>query len=250
MIHGKMTKQEVSDAVLPLFLGWDQGGHAAVGDMEKLQHLIIAGQTSTGLGDYINSLLRPLLHQASGQEVRLLLIPSPSGKLLRYDGDPHLLFPMPTDTRQAVHALQKALMEMEQRRSIFSTAGVKNLREYNALTGTESMPTILVVLEELAGLMKAAADETEKIICQIARQGHTAGIHMILATRYPVPQVITGLIKANIPSRVAFATGSLMESRVIIDTRGAEHLGEGELIYWPLGGEHIRLRSVQTLETL
>lgn len=232
-----------SPAVLPLSLGWAQNGHALVGDMEQLRHLLIAGRTSTGLGDYIGSLLQPLLHQDNGQKLRLLLIPSSGGKLLRYADDPHLLFPVPANTQAAGYALQWALMELEQRRRIFSIVGAQDIQTYNALADTETMPTVLVVLEELADLMKTAAHETEKTLCQIAKQGHTAGIHLIVATSHPVPQVITGLLKFDFVSRIAFAANSIVESRVMIDVGGAEHLGEGELLYCPLGARKpIRLQ--------
>lgn len=247
--HDQSVQKEMphhSSMALPLPLGWDQSGRVVEGDLEKLRHLLVAGRTSTGIGEYIDSLLRSLLHQDGDQEIRMLLIPSPGGKLLRHAGDPHLLLPTITDTREAVYALQKAVMELEQRRRLFSIAGVKDIQAYNALADTATIPAILVVLEELAGLMNTAANETEEVICQIAQQGHTAGIHLILATKCPDPAVITGFIKLYVPSRISFAVDSAMESRITIDTSGAEHLGEEELLYRPLGvGKPIRLKIEQ-----
>ncbi len=249
VMKNRSTQKEMthhSSVALPLPLGLDQSGHAVEGDLGKLCHLLVAGRTSTGIGDYIDSLLRSLLHQDGDQEIRMLLISSPGGKLLRHAGDPHLLLPTITDTREAVYALQKAVMELEQRRRLFSMAGVKDIQAYNALADTATIPAILVVLEELAGLMNTAANETEEVICQIAQQGHTAGIHLILATKCPDPAVITGFIKLYVPSRISFAVDSAMESRIIIDTSGAEHLGEEELLYRPLGvGKPIRLKIEQ-----
>lgn len=236
-----------SSGALPLLLGWDQGGHGVAGDLEKLHHLLIAGRVSTGLGEYITFLLEPLLHLAGGQAVQVLLLPSSGGKLLRHAGDPHLLLPVTTDAREAIHALRKAVMELERRHRLFSMSGVKDIQAYNALADTAALPVILVVLEELADMMEAVPDGTEEALCEIARQGHTAGVHLILATSRPSPQVLTGFLKANLPSRIAFAAGSAMESRVMIDASGAERLGEGELLYWPLGEtKPIRLRRVQT----
>lgn len=236
-------------AVLPLSLGWDQSGQAVVGYMEELRHLLIAGGANTGIGAYTGALLQSLLCRDCAQEVQLILITFPDGDLLRYAGDPHLLLPAITDSQTAIRTLQETVNKLKQRCRAFLASGVRDIQAYNALRDTRKMPAVLVVVEELAKLMEAGGEDAEHAICQIAQLGLVAGVHLILATERPDAAVITGFIKLYVPSRIAFAVDSAMESRIIIDTSGAEHLGEEELLYWPLGpGKPVRLRSVQALE--
>lgn len=231
-------------AALPLFLGWDQSGQAVVGYMEKLHHLLVAGRANTGLGEYTGTLLQPLLRRDSSQEVQLILMTVPNGELLRYDGDPHLLLPVITDPQTAIRTLQETVNKLKQRCQAFFASGVRDIQAYNALTDTRKMPVVLVVVEKLAKLMEAGAKDAEHAICQIAQLGCVAGVHLILATECLEAAVITGLIKRNVHSRIAFTVDSARESRIIIDTRGAEQLGEGELFYWPLGpGKPVRLQK-------
>lgn len=227
-----ITKQELAE--LPLCLGWDQSGQAVEGHMEKLCHLLIAGGTDTRVEEYTGALLQSLFHQVSPQEVQVILISASNGALLRYDEDPHLLLPVITDPQTAICTLKETVKKLEQRCHAFSVSGVRNIPA-NTLTDTVKMPAVLVVVEELAKLMEAGAEEAERAICQIAQLGLAAGVHLILATERPDPAVITGFIKFNVPSRIAFAVDSAMESRIILDMRGAEQLGEGELLYWPVG---------------
>ncbi len=235
-------------AALPLSLGWDQS-EQVVGYMEELRHLLIAGGANTGIGAYTGALLQSLLRRDSAQEVQLILITFPDGDLLRYAGDPQLLLPAITDSQTAIRTLQETVNKLKQRYRAFLAAGVRDIQAYNALTDTRKMPAVLVVVEELAKLMEAGAEDAEHAICQIAQLGLVAGVHLILATERPGAAVITGCIKRYVPSRIAFAVDSAMESRIIIDTSGAEHLGEKEVLYWPLGpSKPVRLRSVQALE--
>lgn len=213
---------------LPVFLGLDERGRAVEWDMVRLRHLLIAGGADTGVGEYPGALLQPLLRQASPQEVQLVLMTTPGGDLLRYDGDPHLLLPAITNPQTGVRVLQQTVRKLGQRqRHSASGSGVQE--------GPNKRPRTLVVVEELAALMEAGGKKTERAICQIARRGYPAGIHLILATRHPSPETITGLIKVDITSRVAFAVDSIGKSRIILDIMGAEQLGEGELLAWPLG---------------
>ena len=229
------SKSKVSFAV-----GKDISGQAIVGDINKLPHLLIAGTTGSGKSVCTNSLIISLLYKATPEEVRLIMVDPKMVELGIYNGIPHLLIPVVTDPKKAAGALQWAVTEMMKRYRTFSEAGVRKLEEYNALAarteGMEKMPFIVVVIDELADLMLVAAKEVEESICRVAQMGRAAGMHLVIATQRPSADVITGLMKANIPSRIAFAVASAMESRIILDTQGAEKLvGRGDMLFAPLG---------------
>ena len=221
-------------------VGKNIGGQCVVGDIAKLPHLLIAGTTGSGKSVCTNSLIVSLLYKATPEEVRLIMVDPKMVELGIYNGIPHLLIPVVTDPKKAAGALQWAVTEMMKRYRTFSEAGVRKLEEYNALAarteGMEKMPFIVVVIDELADLMLVAAKEVEESICRVAQMGRAAGMHLVIATQRPSADVITGLMKANIPSRIAFAVASAMESRIILDTQGAEKLvGRGDMLFAPLG---------------
>ena len=221
-------------------LGKDIGGNAIVGNIAKLPHLLIAGTTGSGKSVCTNSLIISLLYKATPEEVRLIMVDPKMVELGIYNGIPHLLIPVVTDPKKAAGALQWAVTEMMKRYRAFSEVGVRDLKSYNAHAARqpdmEKMPQIVVVIDELADLMLVAAKEVEESICRVAQMGRAAGMHLVIATQRPSADVITGLMKANIPSRIAFAVASALESRIILDTTGAEKLvGRGDMLYFPLG---------------
>ncbi len=230
-------KSKVSFAV-----GKDIGGNRIIGDIGKLPHLLIAGTTGSGKSVCMNSLIISLLYKAKPEEVKLIMIDPKMVELGIYNGIPHLLIPVVTDPKKAAGSLQWAVTEMMRRYRMMADAGVRDLESYNkqarmsADDELEPMPQIVVVIDELADLMLVAAKEVEESICRIAQMGRASGIHLGIATQRPSADVITGLMKANIPSRIAFAVASAMESRIILDTAGAEKLvGKGDMLYAPLG---------------
>ncbi len=221
-------------------VGKDIGGKCIVGNIAKLPHLLIAGTTGSGKSVCTNSLIISLLYKASPEEVRLIMVDPKMVELGIYNGIPHLLIPVVTDPKKAAGALQWAVTEMMKRYRTFAEVGVRDLASYNAKAaqteGMEKMPQVVVVIDELADLMLVAAKEVEESICRVAQMGRASGMHLIIATQRPSADVITGLMKANIPSRIAFAVASAMESRIILDTQGAEKLvGRGDMLYFPLG---------------
>ena len=221
-------------------VGKDIGGNCIVGNIAKLPHLLIAGTTGSGKSVCTNSLIISLLYKATPDEVRLIMVDPKMVELGIYNGIPHLLIPVVTDPKKAAGALQWAVVEMMKRYRAFSEVGVRDLASYNAhaarTEGMEKMPQIVVVIDELADLMLVAAKEVEESICRVAQMGRASGMHLIIATQRPSADVITGLMKANIPSRIAFAVASSLESRIILDTTGAEKLvGKGDMLYFPLG---------------
>ena len=230
-------KSRVSFAV-----GKDIGGNRIIGDIGKLPHLLIAGTTGSGKSVCMNSLIISLLYKAKPEEVKLIMIDPKMVELGIYNGIPHLLIPVVTDPKKAAGSLQWAVTEMMRRYRMMADAGVRDLESYNNQArmssddDLEPMPQIVVVIDELADLMLVAAKEVEESICRIAQMGRASGIHLVIATQRPSADVITGLMKANIPSRIAFAVASAMESRIILDTAGAEKLvGKGDMLYAPLG---------------
>ena len=230
-------KSRVSFAV-----GKDIGGNRIIGDIGKLPHLLIAGTTGSGKSVCMNSLIISLLYKAKPEEVKLIMIDPKMVELGIYNGIPHLLIPVVTDPKKAAGSLQWAVTEMMRRYRMMADAGVRDLESYNKQArmssddDLEPMPQIVVVIDELADLMLVAAKEVEESICRIAQMGRASGIHLVIATQRPSADVITGLMKANIPSRIAFAVASAMESRIILDTAGAEKLvGKGDMLYAPLG---------------
>ena len=221
-------------------VGKDIAGNCIVGNIAKLPHLLIAGTTGSGKSVCTNSLIISMLYKATPEEVRLIMVDPKMVELGIYNGIPHLLIPVVTDPKKAAGALQWAVVEMMKRYRAFSEVGVRDLASYNALAekseDMEKMPQIVVVIDELADLMLVAAKEVEESICRVAQMGRAAGMHLVIATQRPSADVITGLMKANIPSRIAFAVASAMESRIILDTGGAEKLvGRGDMLYFPLG---------------
>ena len=221
-------------------VGKDIGGNAIVGDIAKLPHVLIAGTTGSGKSVCTNSLIVSLLYKSTPEEVRFIMVDPKMVELAPYNGIPHLLIPVVTDPKKAAGALQWAVYEMMKRCKLFSENGVKDLAGFNALAGRsqelKKMPTVVVVIDELADLMLVAAKEVEESICRVAQMGRAAGMHLVIATQRPSSDVITGLMKANIPSRIAFAVASSLESRIILDTTGAEKLmGKGDMLYAPLG---------------
>ena len=227
-------------------VGKDIGGNRIIGDIARLPHVLIAGTTGSGKSVCTNSLIVSLLYKSTPEEVRFIMVDPKMVELAPYNGIPHLLIPVVTDPKKAAGALQWAVFEMMKRYKLFSENGVKELSAYNALAEQsqpdengeqmKKLPSVVVVIDELADLMLVAAKEVEDSICRVAQMGRAAGVHLVIATQRPSADVITGLMKANIPSRIAFAVASSMESRIILDTPGAEKLvGKGDMLYAPLG---------------
>ena len=233
---------------LSFAVGKDIGGEAIVGNISKLPHLLIAGTTGSGKSVCMNSLIISLLYKSSPEDVRLIMIDPKMVELGVYNGIPHLFIPVVTDPKKAAGALQWTVTEMLKRYRLFSEIGVRNLEAYNEYlqkNGQTKVPNVVVVVDELADLMLVASKDVEECICRVAQMGRAAGIHLIIATQRPSADVITGLMKANIPSRIAFAVSSAMESRIILDTSGAEKLiGMGDMLYAPIGcGKPIRVQG-------
>lgn len=230
---------------LPFAVGRDIAGKVVVTDIAKMPHLLIAGATGSGKSVCINTIIMSILYRLSPDEVRLLLIDPKVVELSVYNGIPHLLLPVVTDTRKASAALNWAVAEMTRRYKQFAEAGVRDLEGYNAMAHSvglrgdgpdlEPMPRIVVIVDELADLMMVAKNEVETAICRLAQLARAAGIHLIIATQRPSVDVITGLIKANMPSRIAFAVTSQVDSRTILDMAGGEKLiGKGDMLFYPL----------------
>ena len=222
-------------------VGKDIGGNCIVGNIAKLPHMLIAGTTGSGKSVCMNSIIISLLYKASPDDVKLIMVDPKMVELGIYNGIPHLLIPVVTDPKKAAGSLQWAVTEMMRRYKAMSDAGVRDLESYNSIMENQEeegkkLPQVVVIIDELADLMLVAAKEVEESICRIAQMGRAAGIHLVIATQRPSADVITGLMKANIPSRIAFAVASAMESRIILDTQGAEKLvGKGDMLYAPIG---------------
>ena len=221
-------------------VGKDISGRNIVGNISKLPHVLIAGTTGSGKSVCTNSLIVSMLYKSTPEEVRFIMVDPKMVELAPYNGIPHLLIPVVTDPKKAAGALQWAVYEMMKRYKMFSEHNVKDLASYNKVAETDEalkkLPSVVVVIDELADLMLVAAKEVEESICRVAQMGRAAGMHLVIATQRPSADVITGLMKANIPSRIAFAVASAMESRIILDTAGAEKLvGRGDMLYAPLG---------------
>ncbi|MDI9474029.1 MAG: DNA translocase FtsK, partial [Bacillota bacterium] len=237
-----------SKSPLTIGFGKDIGGASVVSDMDKLIHLLIAGSTGSGKSVCINAILASLLIKASPEEMRLLLVDPKRVELALYEGLPHLLTPVVTDPREAAKALRWAVMEMEERYIAFEEARVRDLKGYNDKAkkeGKELLPYIVIVIDELADLMMVASAEVEEAICRLSQKARAAGMHLIVATQRPSTDVVTGLIKANVPSRIAFAVASGTDSSIILDTRGAERLlGKGDMLFYPIGfAKPVRLQG-------
>lgn len=233
------------DKLLEVPLGRDISGMVQTADLSKMPHLLIAGSTGSGKSVAINGIITGILMQAKPHEVKLMMIDPKMVELNVYNGIPHLLTPVVTNPRKAAQALQKVVQEMEFRYEKFAAAGVRNITGYNQLIQQKNaedgenrpiLPFIVVIVDELADLMMVASNEVEDAIIRLAQMARAAGIHMILATQRPSVDVITGIIKANVPSRMAFAVSSGTDSRTIIDTNGAEKLlGRGDMLFLPMG---------------
>ncbi|MVO99096.1 DNA translocase FtsK 4TM domain-containing protein [Paenibacillus lutrae] len=231
--------QEASSR-LSVTLGRDISGQPIVGNLAKMPHLLVAGATGSGKSVCINGIITSILYKAKPNEVKFLMVDPKMVELNVYNGIPHLMAPVVTDPRRASLALKKVVVEMEKRYELFSKSGTRNIEGYNAMLiehGTEApLPYIVVIVDELADLMMVAANDVEDAICRLAQMARAAGIHLIIATQRPSVDVITGVIKANIPSRIAFGVSSQVDSRTILDMVGAEKLlGRGDMLYLPVG---------------
>jgi S-DNA-T family DNA segregation ATPase FtsK/SpoIIIE len=233
---------------LSFALGKDISGECIVGNIAKLPHMLIAGTTGSGKSVCMNSLILSLLYKARPDEVKLIMIDPKMVELGVYNGIPHLYVPVVTEPKKAAGALQWAVVEMLKRYRLFSEIGVRDLESYNrhAQANEEAtLPQVVIVIDELADLMLVASKEVEESICRVAQMGRAAGMHLVIATQRPSADVITGLMKANIPSRIAFAVSSAMESRIILDQGGAEKLvGMGDMLFAPVGsGKPTRIQG-------
>ena len=225
---------------LGIALGKDIAGVAQVADLCKMPHLLIAGSTGSGKSVCVNSIIMSLVFRSSPEDVKLLLIDPKVVELAEYNGIPHLLMPVVTEPRKAAGALGSAVQEMERRYRLFAENNVRDIKSFNKLAAEqpelEKMPYIAIIIDELADLMMVVGKDVEDSICRIAQKARAAGMHLIVATQRPSVDVITGLIKANIPSRIAFAVSSQVDSRTILDGAGAEKLlGQGDMLFMPVG---------------
>lgn len=232
--------------------GKDIAGDIVIADIAKMPHMLIAGATGSGKSVCINTIIMSILYKASPDEVKLIMVDPKVVELSNYNGIPHLLIPVVTDPKKASQALNWAVSEMMDRYSKFEKARVRNIEGYNEkikagevkvasengdeVVVNEKMYQMVIIIDELADLMMVASNEVEAAICRIAQLARAAGIHLIVATQRPSADIVTGLIKANIPSRISFAVSSAIDSRVILDEAGAERLlGKGDMLYFPQG---------------
>ncbi len=224
---------------LTFAIGEDIGGTSVCGNIAKLPHLLIAGTTGSGKSVCMNTIILSLLYKATPEEVRLIMIDPKSVELGIYNGIPHLYIPVVTDPKKAAGALQWAVVEMLKRYRLFSEEGARDLAGYNAIRkrkGESTLPQVVIIIDELADLMMVASHEVEESICRVAQMGRASGMHLIIATQRPSADVITGTMKANIPSRIAMFVRGALESRIIMDQSGAEKLvGNGDMLFSPVG---------------
>ena len=237
----KNSKSKISFAA-----GRDIAGKAVVADIAKMPHLLVAGATGSGKSVCINTLIMSILYKASPDEVKLIMVDPKVVELSVYNGIPHLMIPVVTDPKKAAGALNWAVAEMTKRYQLFAEYNVRDIKGYNEKIlqlpvmeeeePHQKMPQIVIIVDELADLMMVAPGEVEEAICRLAQLARAAGIHLVLATQRPSVNVITGLIKANMPSRIAFSVSSGVDSRTIIDMNGAEKLlGKGDMLFYPSG---------------
>lgn len=232
IIDSEAMKAAKNKITVPL--GLDVAGNPKVADIAKMPHVLIAGQTGSGKSVCVNSWIASILFRASPDEVRMIMVDPKRVELTPYNGIPHLLTPVIVEPEKVISALKWAVAEMERRYKMFTEVGCKNIESYNNMAGFQSVPYILIFIDELAEIMLFSPSEVEDNICRLAQMARAVGIHLILATQRPSVNVITGLIKANIPTRIAFAVSSMTDSRVILDTPGAEKLlGRGDMLYIP-----------------
>jgi len=225
---------------LAFALGKDVAGEEVITDIAKMPHVLIAGSTGSGKSVCINTLITSIIYKAKPSEVKLVLVDPKVVELSVYNGIPHLLIPVVTDPKKAAGALAWAVQEMVNRYSLFATKGVRDIKGYNEAldseNGASKLPQIVIIIDELADLMMVAKNDVEDAICRLAQMARAAGMHLVIATQRPSVDVITGLIKANIPSRIAFAVSSQVDSRTILDMAGAEKLlGKGDMLFYPTG---------------
>ncbi|MBR4261218.1 MAG: DNA translocase FtsK 4TM domain-containing protein [Clostridia bacterium] len=230
---------ENNKSKLSVALGKDVAGQAVVADIAKMPHVLIAGSTGSGKSVCINTIITSIIYNAKPSEVKMVMVDPKVVELSVYNGIPHLLIPVVTDPRKAAGALAWAVQEMDDRYNKFAMKGVRDLKGYNAAMEADEMgtlPQIIIIIDELADLMMVAAKEVEDSICRLAQKARAAGMHLVIATQRPSVDVITGLIKANVPSRIAFAVSSQVDSRTILDMSGAEKLlGKGDMLFYPAG---------------
>ena len=221
---------------LTVGLGVDIAGQGIFADLAKMPHLLVAGATGSGKSVCINTLITSVLFKARPDEVKFILIDPKMVELSNYNGIPHLMVPVVTDAKKAASVLNWSVQEMEKRYAKFAETGVRDMERFNAAKPEEKMPAIVIIIDELADLMMVAPHDVEDAICRLAQKARAAGIHLVLATQRPSVDVITGIIKANIPSRISFAVSSQIDSRTILDMSGAEKLlGKGDMLFYPVG---------------
>ncbi|HLJ58738.1 MAG TPA: DNA translocase FtsK, partial [bacterium] len=233
-----VASEEFRSARSPLMVAIGKGtaGAPVVTDLVTMPHLLIAGATGAGKSVMLNSMIASILFRATPERVRFLMIDPKRVELTNYNGIPHLLSPVVTGPREAAAKLRWAVQEMESRYEMFAADGVRNIQAFNAQHPDRPLAYILIIVDELADLMMVAPADFEEIICRLAQMTRATGIHLLVATQRPSVDVITGLIKANIPSRIAFAVSSLVDSRTILDHPGAERLlGKGDMLFAPIG---------------
>lgn len=241
-----LTDEEVAKQKVPLtfLLGRDVNGTAAFADLAKMPHMLIAGQTGSGKSVMINSFLTSLLYRNAPSNLKLILVDPKRVELTPYNNIPHLLTPVIVEPEKCISALKWAVAEMERRYKLFAEVGKRNIIEYNSAKPEENMPYIVIVIDELADLMVLAAKDVETLIVRLAQMARATGIHLVLATQRPSVNVITGLIKANIPARIAFSVTSQIDSRTILDAAGAEKLvGRGDMLF--VSPDHSKPQRIQ-----
>ena len=225
-----------AESPLTVGLGIDIGGQAIFADLGAMPHLLIAGATGSGKSVCVNTLITSILFKARPDEVKFIMIDPKMVELSNYNGIPHLMVPVVTDSKKAASVLNWAVQEMEKRYAKFAELGVRKMADYNDVMPEEKMPAIVIIIDELADLMMVAPKDVEEAIFRLAQKARAAGIHLVLATQRPSVDVITGTIKTNIPSRISFAVSSQIDSRTILDTGGAEKLlGKGDMLFYPIG---------------
>ncbi|MCL4136873.1 UNVERIFIED_CONTAM: hypothetical protein GTU68_018918 [Idotea baltica] len=246
LVEGLSSSEfEDMNSPLALVLGKDISGKTVIVDLAKMPHVLIAGTTGSGKSVCINALILSLLYKATAKQVRMIMVDPKMLELSVYEGIPHLLAPVVTDMSEAANALRWCIVEMERRYKLMSELGVRNLAGYNRKVMTregqvpeelQELPCLVVIIDELADLMMSVGKKVEELITRLAQKGRASGVHLVLATQRPSVDVITGLLKANIPTRVAFQVSSKVDSRTIIDQMGAEMLlGHGDMLYLPPG---------------
>ena len=240
-----------SASLLTVALGKDIGGQAIMADLAKMPHLLVAGATGSGKSICINILISSILFRAHPDCVKFLLIDPKVVELSNYNGIPHLVAPVVTEPKKAASALKWTVQEMERRYALFAAAGARDVTRYNEVNPEEKLPLIVVIIDELADLMMVAPVDVEDSICRLAQMARASGIHLVIATQRPSVDVITGTIKANIPSRISFSVSSQIDSRTILDMAGAEKLlGKGDMLYYPIGASKpLRLQGAYISDT-